>query len=111
MLNKHPTARWGLTGKEIIRIFIRINSICVIIFAVIGFSLLPTAFAPAFSTIGIMLGCGISIFYCKNVVAPKKALTEFGYLERKAEINSIFVKLGLKDLRTIHETKLWRHFR
>ena len=25
MLNKQPTARWGLTGKEIVRIFIRIN--------------------------------------------------------------------------------------
>lgn len=111
MLNKQPTSRWGLTSKEIVKVFIRINCICIIVFALLGFLLLPKAFVIAFSTLGIISGCGISVYFCKYILAPKKALTEFGYLEQKAEINSILVKIGLKQIKTIHETKLWRHYR
>ena len=111
MLNKHPTAWYGLTAKEVNRVFIRVNLICVIGFAFTGIWFVRPAFDMTFSALGIILGCGISVWWCKYKLAPTRAVAEFGYLERKAQLNSIWVKLGLKQIKTIHETRLWRHFR
>ena len=111
MLNKRPTALWGLTQSELLRVFLKSSVISSIVLMIIGVFIAPLALITIFIGLGIIVGCSVAYFLCKNVIAPRKAGKPFGYHDHKAKLKSIWVKLGIVKLKTIHTSRLWRHFK
>jgi conjugative transfer region protein (TIGR03750 family) len=109
-LNEKPSVCAGMTQFEIVMIIGKWNLFSIT--AAILFSVfLGTGFIFIFTALGIGIGCAAGWFWATKVVSLKKAGTPYGYHARKQYLNGMLVKLGIIKVRTIHESRLWRHFK
>ena len=112
-LNETPNFLYGMCMGEFISVYSKVVLSTMLVFALIGLIGLGELFW-AFTlagTLGIGVGAGLATYISKNIIAPRKAGKPYGYYFRKRKLNSIWFKLGVTKVRTIHRSGLWRHFK
>ena len=108
-LNEQPTAFFGLTQKEMIRLAVKCLGGCFAAGLLLGLLSGVVLLVSVFVGLGVMIGAGLTFLLAKYVIAPRKAGTPFGYHDQKARVYGLWARLGLRRQYTLHHTRLWCH--
>ena len=111
LLNEEPTVAFGLTQAEFGSIVSKSVGIPMIVLVTLGVLSGKPAMIPLFAGLGVLTGAIFTYCIAKFYISPKKSGKPFGYLAKHTKLNSIWFKLGITKVPTIHRTGVWRHYK